>query len=81
MLFRSVRTYLLIDIDYIELELFNEPRLSGAYYRLVLKNGGRVVLLKISTPLNFPKEQFRELDTRIESLTGLKIRGNLDKLA
>ncbi len=68
------------NMDYIEIEIFSEPRLSGAFYRLVLKNGRRVLLLKFPVPTELEKDRFIELDTQLEQITGLKIRGNLNAL-
>lgn len=66
-------TYNLPDIDFIDVEVYNEPRTSGAYYRLVLKNKRRVMFLKISGDMPLSDERLQALNQNITDLTGLKI--------
>jgi hypothetical protein len=73
---KRVKTIQLKDVDHMDLELFNEPRVSGAYYWLVLKNGRKELLLKFSTDLNLETERFLQLNKNLEELTKLKIEGH-----
>ena len=62
------------DADYIELEIFNDPRVSGAFYRIVLKNKKRILLLKFPAPESPDEERFINLNLKLEALTHLKIK-------
>jgi hypothetical protein len=67
---------MLQDIDRIDLELFKDNRLSGAYYWLIPKKGRRILMLKFSSD-HYPDEmRLEELAKNLEALTGLEIMGH-----
>lgn len=76
----NMKTIQLAEVDHIDLELFNEPRVSGAYYWLIFKNGRKVLLLKFSTDNSLEKERFPELSKHLEYLTKLKIEDHVEVL-
>ena len=57
-----------------KLEIFNDPRVSGAFYRIVLKNKKRILLLKFPAPESPDEERFINLNLKLEALTHLKIK-------
>lgn len=73
-------TISLKDIEGINLEIFIEPRLSGAFYRLVLKNHKRILLLKIPDFAIQEKDRFILLNKKLVELTQLKIEGDMKYL-
>lgn len=68
------------DVQYIHLEIFPEPEVSGAYYYLVMKDGHRKILLKVPesddenllVPINEQLSELTKLEVREESLPQLK---------
>ncbi len=67
------RSFLYNEIERVELEIFNSPEVSGAYYRLILKNKKRVMLIKVPSPATVEEERFVLLNESIEAMTHLKI--------
>jgi hypothetical protein len=76
MLGKRKQSIALEEVVAINLEIFEEPRVSGAYYRLVLSNHKRVLLLKLPSPDGVNKERLLLLNKKLEELTGLKVYGD-----
>ncbi len=64
-------TISLSDIDYIELEIFDDNLPHSAFYRLILKNGKRILLLKFSDIKS--NEKISQLNLKLAEITQLKI--------
>ncbi len=77
---RYGKAIMLQDIDRIDLELFKDHRLSGAYYWLIPKKGRRILMLKFSSDYYPDEDRLAELAKSLETLTGLKTMGHTGAL-
>jgi len=71
---KTQNVFSLQEIDFIDLEIYQEPRICGAFYRLVLKNGKRILLLRVTGEGNHKEDaRYEALNSKIEVLTGIAV--------
>jgi len=77
---RRTAKIMLDEIDFIEDEIYYGSRISGSFYRLVLKNKKRILLLRISGFTGEDEQRVNNLNIKLEELTGIKVKSQWNKL-